>query len=79
VNEILTCIFPNKFIEKSEGEIVLKKHSKKVWPITDFPGVAVLTATERLNGEHRIQHENECEKILEQRHQIKAISIAMID
>jgi hypothetical protein len=32
-----------------------------------------------INDENRIQHENECEKILEQRHQIKAIPIAMIE
>jgi hypothetical protein len=66
MNDIPTCIFPNKLIEKSEGEIVLKEHSKKVWPITNFPDVAVITAIEGLNDEHRIQHENECKKILEQ-------------
>ncbi len=32
-----------------------------------------------MNDEHRIRHENECEKILEQRHQIKAKPIAMTD
>jgi len=79
VNDIPTSIFPNKLIEKSEGEIVLKEHSKKVWPVTNFPDVAIITATDGLNDEHRIQHENECEKILEQRHQIKAIPIAMTD
>ncbi len=28
--------------------------------------IYVITTTEGLNDEHRIQHENECEKILEQ-------------
>ncbi len=79
INDIPTRIFPNKLIEKSEGEIVLKEHSTKVSPVTKFPDAGVITATAGLNDEHRFQHENECEKILEQRHQIKAIPIAMID
>ncbi len=58
VNDIPTSILPNKLIEKSEGKIVLNEHSKKVWPVTNFPDVAVITATEGLNDEHRIQHEN---------------------
>jgi hypothetical protein len=66
-------------IEKSEGQIVFNEHSKIVSPVTDFPDAAVITATEGLNDKHRFQHENECEKILEQRHQIKVIPIAMID
>jgi hypothetical protein len=79
VNDIPTCIFPNKLIEKSEGEIIIKEQSKTVLPVSDFPEVAVMTATQELNDEHRIQHVNDCEKILEQRHQIKAILIATID
>jgi hypothetical protein len=67
VNDIPTSIFPNKLIEKSEGEIVFKEHSNNVSPITNFPDVAVVTATEGLNDKHRIQHENYWEKILEQR------------
>jgi hypothetical protein len=78
-NEIPTNIFPNKLIEKSEGEIAFNEHSKTVSPVTNFPDVAVITATRRLNDEHRIRHQNECEKILEQRHQIKVMPIAMID
>jgi hypothetical protein len=79
INDIPTSIFPNKLIEKGGGEIVLKEHSKTVHPVTNFPDVALKTATEDLNDEHRFQHENECEKILEQRHQIKVMPIAMID
>jgi len=66
INEIPTNIFPNKLIEKSEGEIVFNEHSKTVSPVTNFPDVAVITATRRLNDAHRIRHQNKCEKILEQ-------------
>jgi hypothetical protein len=44
-------------IKKNEGEIVFKEHSELVSPVSDFPDVAVMTATQRLNDEYRIQHE----------------------
>ncbi len=45
VNDIPICIFPNKLIEKSGGEIIINEHSKTVLPVSDFPEVVVINHT----------------------------------
>ena len=79
INEIPSEVFPNKLIRKSSPEVVFTEENQLIEPLQDFPYILVNEASKGLVDEHRTKHFTYSERILMQKHSVRALPIAMID
>ena len=79
INEIPSEVFPNKLIRKSSAEVVFRDEKQLIEPLQDFPYILVNEASKGFVDEHRTKHFTDCERILMQKHSVRALPIAMID
>lgn len=73
-----TVGLPDKLVEKAVGDLIFRKSRKRVDPINNFPDATVEQASIDLINLNKKEFENETSKIIEQKHELKLVPVAVV-